>query len=196
MKATLEDRLEFIGLIRQSLRTATIKDPSKKKEYSLAAFASILDIYIPHSNEFEISAEGYPHICSFTANQLATNAKHLAKTAGFDEGRLPRHQVFDNVLQRYRQVPLNAWGNVIINPDTDADIRNFMEEYAKLPKRMFQKAIHRVTEIINESLSEPIVFSNEEHLSSLIIVTDVGSRYSIESNQQLRDQRGQDFKAD
>jgi hypothetical protein len=60
----------------------------------------------------------------------------------------------DPVRNTNRQVPLNSWGNIIIDPYTDEIIQMIIEIIGTFPRRMTPIAMTAIGEVINnDSLS-------------------------------------------
>ena len=70
-------------------------------------------------------------------------------------------------MNSHRQVPLNSWGNVI-DPYNDPMIQNIMDNNAVFPRRLLQRSMDILIEIINSVVDRPIIFDRTEPLSPLI----------------------------
>jgi hypothetical protein len=103
------------------------------------------------------SPSGNYHFLDFGQNHYIQNAKYLASNLGFDEATLPRHTVFDPIMNYHHQVPLNSWGNVI-DPYNDQMIQNIMDNNAVFPRSLLQRSMEILIEIINSVVDRPIIF--------------------------------------
>ena len=185
-QSTIDQRCHFLNMNKQGIRQSHIRDPRSRIDYPLSCFATLLDYHVPTNKEMELSAAGNFHFRNFQNNHFSQNANHLAKAFGFDENTLPHHNVWCDFTQRYRQIPLNSWGNTI-DPGNDETLTFMMEEYRKIPRRLLGHAMIKIGEIINSHLVKPVIFNNKQlHAPLMFLQTIQGNLIKACIDQQTQ----------
>jgi hypothetical protein len=111
---------------------------------------------------------------NFQLHHFTTNASHLAKTDGFGENKFPHHNVWCKDTQRFHQIYLNYWGNIMY-PENDDELRNYFIAYSAFPRRYIETAMGLVGESINKHVKEPIILTQISYLRN-----NCTSKYSMQ----------------
>ena len=165
--ANAQSRYHFLKVVQQLIKQESIYDKRSKTDCPLKVFELMLQYYIPKNGEMQRSPKGNLHFRGFSPIHYSQNAKYLVNHYGFEESKIPRHQVKDDTRNCYRQVSLNSWGN-IIDPDNDETIQLIIEIISTFPRKLISPAMTAIAKLINSVHEPPVIFDKEELLSPLL----------------------------
>jgi hypothetical protein len=136
--------LKIYTEIKTNLSTVELRDGQTKNLHKIAVFLKMAGMYVPRSKELY---NGPLSRASWKIDHLLTTASYFVDQVGFQEGKLPDHELFCPYRNDYFQVFTDAFGNIL---DVDDPVVNAWYDYVtSFPHKLYNEMNRQiVTELL------------------------------------------------